>query len=1115
MEYRILGPLEVASGERVVPLGTGRQRALLALLLLHRNEAVSSDRLIDELWGGRPPATAAKVLQNLVSQLRRSLGDGAVVTRGHDYVLPLARGDLDVDRFEVLIGAGRKAMAVGEPAEAAGRFGEALALWRGAPLGDLADEPFARAEAARLRERRLVAFEERVEADLACGRHADLVGELELAVGREPLREGLRGQLMRALYRSGRQQEALRSYRQARQVMVGELGLEPGPTLQRLEQAILRQDPSLDAPPSRPAGGVPNQEPLRGRVARRPWAWAGLLGGAALLLVVAVAAIVQLTGGSTPRARLAAAAPNTVAVFDSGSERVVAQAPVGSDPAMLAYGAGRVWVANVADRTVSRIDPRTRKAVGAVVSLGARPGGLAFGAGALWVTDADGPTLLRVDARFGTVERIDLTPDRFASPGRGVAVGAGSVWVALGYPGRVERVDPRTRRVIAAVAVTGADALAFGEGALWVGGFDVSGQLKRINPRTNSTAPSTLRVTNPISALAVGEDAVWAAVALDGTVWKVNGRGLVVDTLRVGAGPSALAIGDGAVWVADARDGTVSRIQPTTGTVTRFAVGPSLAGAYAHGGFVWLAVDGNGAPRAAAGGAVRVGLPRDPVTDPAVSFDWNLQYATCAMLLNYPDRPGAAGARLQPEIATSMPRISAGGRTYTFRIRPGYRFSPPLGEPVTARTFKTTIERALSPRLGEDAPAFHYAGDIVGARAYRAGRARHLAGVTAHGDRLVIRLSRPAGDFPARIAMPLFCAVPTSTPVEPSGLKTPIPSAGPYYVVSHQNGRGLVLRRNPNYAGRRPQRLDEINIVVGVGTEEAVAGVQRGSLDYYRLDIPDLFLPAFQPGGRYSLAFGQDTAGAGRARPRYLLNPSAYVRALALNTSRPVFRDPEVRRAVSFAIDRRALAAVFGAEPTDQYLPRFTPGYYAADVYPLDAPDLDKARALMHGRRRRAVLWTCGGVVCRGVAEIVRRNLRPIGIDVVIRQYDDWFVRASERGARYDIFDLAFYVDYADPAAVLEPLLSGDSIGATGNTNAAYLHDRALDARLRSAARLTGAERLAAYGAIDVDVARDSAPMAAFANDNVGEFLSARVGCAVFQPVYAGVSLAALCVREQ
>ena len=548
--------------------------------------------------------------------------------------------------------------------------------------------------------------------------------------------------------------------------------------------------------------------------------------------------------------------------------------------------------------------------------------------------------------------------------------------------------------------------------------------------------------------------------------------------------------------------------------MTRFAVGQSLAGVYARGGVVWLAVDDNGAARAARGGAVRVGLARDPVTDPAVSFDWTLHYATCAMLLNYPDRPGTAGTRLQPEIAMTMPRISADGRTYTFRIRPGYRFSPPSGEPVTARTFKVTLERALSPRLGENAPAFHYVSDIVGARAYRAGRARHLAGVSTRGDRLIIRLIRPAGDFPARIAMPLFCAVPTSTPVERNGIKTPIPSAGPYYLASHQHGRELVLKRNPSYAGPRPHRLDEIKLVVGVGTDEAVASVQRGSLDYYRLDIPDLFLAAFQPGGRYALAFGPDTARAGRARPRYLLTPSPFVRALALNTSRPLFRDPEMRRAVSFAIDRRALAAVFGAEPTDQYLPRLTPGFHAMDLYPLDAPDLGKARTLVHGHRHRADLWTCGGVVCRGVAEIVRRNLRPIGIDVVIRQYDDWDVRASNLGARYDIFDLAFYVDYADPAAVLEPLLSGDSIEATGNTNVAYLHDRALDARLRRAARLTGPERLAAYGAIDGDVARDSAPMAAFANDNIGEFLSARVGCEVFQPVYAGVSLAALCVRE-
>src|SRR5829696_8401357 len=256
MEYRILGPLEVARAGRVVPIGAGRQRALLALLLLNRNQALPTDRLIYELWGERPPATAVKILQNAVSQLRRPLSDGALVTEGHGYALMVEPGAMDVDEFERAIEQARTAMVAMDAASAAAGFRRALALWRGAALGDLASEPFARAEAARLEERRAVAFEERVEADLALGKHADLVGELEAAIALEPLRERRRSLLVLALYRSGRQAQALQAYQDTRRVLSGELGLEPGPDLRRLEQAVLRQDPSLDLPavPSRAAG---------------------------------------------------------------------------------------------------------------------------------------------------------------------------------------------------------------------------------------------------------------------------------------------------------------------------------------------------------------------------------------------------------------------------------------------------------------------------------------------------------------------------------------------------------------------------------------------------------------------------------------------------------------------------------------------------------------------------------------------------------------------------------------------------------------------------------------------------------------------------------------------
>jgi DNA-binding SARP family transcriptional activator len=248
MEFRILGPLDVRDGDQALELASGRQRALLALLIVNANETVSTDRIVEELWGESSPQTASKVVQNHVSQLRRGLGDGLLVTEGSGYRLSVEPGDLDVDRFEELLATGRSALERGDAATAAELLRDALALWRGSPLADVAFEPFAQPEIARLDERRIVAVEERIEAELALGRHDDLVGELEALIAKNPLRERLRAQLMLALYRSGRQSEALASYQDARKTLVEELGIEPGRPLRDLHQAILNQDPELDPP---------------------------------------------------------------------------------------------------------------------------------------------------------------------------------------------------------------------------------------------------------------------------------------------------------------------------------------------------------------------------------------------------------------------------------------------------------------------------------------------------------------------------------------------------------------------------------------------------------------------------------------------------------------------------------------------------------------------------------------------------------------------------------------------------------------------------------------------------------------------------------------------------
>lgn len=247
MDYRILGPLEAADGEREISLGGARQRAVLALLLLHGNEPLTRDVIVDELWGEEPPPTAAKVLQNCVSALRKELPAETIRTVGGAYTLGLDTDELDRDRFERLLAEGRAALSDGNPADASDQLRRALGLWRGSPLSDFSYERFAQGEIARLEELHLEALEDRFEAELALGRQDEVVADLEALVSKHPLRERLRGQLMLALYRAGRQAEALEAYRAARRTMLAELGIEPSRALRELEQSILAQDPGLEA----------------------------------------------------------------------------------------------------------------------------------------------------------------------------------------------------------------------------------------------------------------------------------------------------------------------------------------------------------------------------------------------------------------------------------------------------------------------------------------------------------------------------------------------------------------------------------------------------------------------------------------------------------------------------------------------------------------------------------------------------------------------------------------------------------------------------------------------------------------------------------------------------
>ncbi len=595
MEFRILGPVEVRDDGRVIRLGGGKQRAVLALLLLNANRVVASERMIELLWGERPPATAATALHGHISSLRKALGPEVIATRAPGYVLQAGTGELDLERFEQLRAEGLDALERGDPGAAAERLRAALGLWRGEALGDIGFEPFAQPEAARLEGLRLDAVQDRIDADLTAGRGTELVGELERLVAAEPLRERLWAQLMLALYRSGRQAEALDAYRRARQRLVSELGIEPGPELRDLERRILAHDPTLGPGPRVPT-------PLRRRANARL-----ALALTALAAIGVVVAALLLVGGDSGRTAVPA---DSVAIIDLRRNAVVGTIPVLQDPGPIAAGAGLVWAVSLDSHSVSRIDPQTRRLLG-TKGVGDTPGNVAGAAGEVWILDRCGEgapgTLLHIYTGGGggidldeSISLADLTPARGAgslSPGArcGLAATGQSAWVATNIPPALVRVDydraSARSSVVKAIPLAHAPAaIAVGAGSVWVvdGDEDV---VRRIDPDSGKVL-RVIRAGHGPVAIAVGAGAVWVANGEDDSVSRIDPRtSSVTKAISVGGEPAAIATGGGSVWVANSGDGSVSRIDPRTDRVVNtFSVGHSPKGVAVAGGAAWVTV---------------------------------------------------------------------------------------------------------------------------------------------------------------------------------------------------------------------------------------------------------------------------------------------------------------------------------------------------------------------------------------------------------------------------------------------------------------------------------------------------------------------------------------------
>ncbi len=492
--------------------------------------------------------------------------------------------------------------------------------------------------------------------------------------------------------------------------------------------------------------------------------------------------------------------------------------------------------------------------------------------------------------------------------------------------------------------------------------------------------------------------------------------------------------------------------------------------------------------------------------DPALAYSesWLVLDATCARLMNFPDKPPPDGLRVIPEVAAAYPRVSNDAKTFTFTLRNGFRFSD--GTSVLASAFAREINRVLA--LGNTTAGTQFVSDIVGARAVQSGKSTSAAGVVADGNRLVIRFTRPVPDFPAQTTMPFFCAVPPTLPSDPEGVGA-YPGSGPYFISEHVRGERLVLERNRFYKGSRPHRIDRFVVDLDGGdSADMIQGIDRGAIDWADFDQPNYLDPTYKLVAKY-----------GVNRDQLFVRPGSILRGYFLNLSRGIFRDNlPLRRAVNFAVNRTqlirrgGLASSFVGRATDQFQPANTPGFRDARIYPLTRADVRTARALSKGRTRngKAVLWTVNVPQWISQGQVLKQELKRIGLELQIRGFPSppaLYAAASAPGARYDLLLGLWIADYFDPYEFANVLFDG---GAGGVANFAHVDSPDINALLRRAARLRGDARYRAYQDLDARLARDVAPMIPIENGNWATLVSKRAGCLVFKPT---LDLTAVCIK--
>jgi ABC-type oligopeptide transport system substrate-binding subunit len=514
-----------------------------------------------------------------------------------------------------------------------------------------------------------------------------------------------------------------------------------------------------------------------------------------------------------------------------------------------------------------------------------------------------------------------------------------------------------------------------------------------------------------------------------------------------------------------------------------------------------LAVGAASAKSGKTGGTLNVDLATDvDFTDPALSYlstGWELEYATCLKLVNYPDANGPRASQLVTEAAAGFPKVSNSGKTYDFTVKTNFtKFSN--GQPVTAASFKAVFDRNADPKM--QSPSGAFMSDIVGSSK------SPVSGVQAKGSHLIITLTHAAPDLLARLAMPFFCALPANTPHDPNGVSTPA-AAGPYYIASRVPNKSITLKLNPYYKGKRPHNATQIVYTIGNSLDATYLRTQNGQTDYAAGGIP----PA---------AYAEAAQKYGINKGQFWVKPLLSTAYLAFNTSRGVFKDNvPLRKAVNEVIDRRALLAQGGylaGTRTDQILPPGMAGFRDADLYPLMKPNIKAAQKLANGHTAggKVVLYESNRGASPLRAQIIQYNLKQIGLDVDTQLLARAVQLEKEgtRGEPFDIADESWGADYADPYDFINVLLDGRNIQAQNNNNFAYFNDPKYNKLMTQASLLAGAKRYSAYGNLDISMMKDNPPWAARNNFNDRIMLSNRIGCFTYNSTYS-LDLAALCIK--